>query len=216
MESHKVSDTYKLLYHDVIEELFYQVCLQFPNYCVKWQMGNKLVPYAIYDVYMEYRGRALQHMSSQRLDRHKLASCICGALLETAPITTTDRNPPDTLVNEAVALHTGLNVIKYYMMEDIMQELKGSDTEKAKVHQHLQEHFIMQFPAPIRDSQEYERNLLNAFHWCHSQCRTLKRDCFSYDIWAYSKIFYHLELFNQDKIRKSCEEYFTLLKKQEP
>jgi len=43
-----------------------------------------------YDIIEEnfdkYRGQAEKHILSGRLDRHKLASCMCGAIIESKPL----------------------------------------------------------------------------------------------------------------------------------
>lgn len=75
MKSYQPSDTYKLLFNHIIGELLEQICSQSQNYCVQ----NDKIPFLIGEKFEEYKSRALKNMSGKRLDRHKLASCICGA-----------------------------------------------------------------------------------------------------------------------------------------
>ena len=56
------------------------------NDYVRRKMENIDFPIALEHKFYESRQRAQQNMSSQRLDRHKLASCICRATIETKPL----------------------------------------------------------------------------------------------------------------------------------
>ncbi len=40
-----------------------------------------------------------------------------------------------------------------------------------------------------------------------SQIVQNNKECFHYDIWAYAKLFYHLELYNQPAFTTACHEY---------
>ena len=55
-------------------------------------------------------------MSKDRLDRHKLASCICGAIIDAKPLMGFNGAKIPKNANEALALYVGLSVIKFYMM----------------------------------------------------------------------------------------------------
>lgn len=208
MKSNKVSDTYKLLYHEIIEELFWQICNANINYCIKSKVEDKEIPIAISDKFEEYKDKAVRNMSGKgRLDRHKLASCICGALIEISPLVGFQGAVIKKSANELLALHVGLNVIKAYMIYDFLSKLSVSQEEKKKTHRYLQENFDLQFPGNICDTQKYDVNLVNALYWSHFKCYYKKDECFGYDIWAYSKIFYHLELFNQEYLKQSYAKY---------
>lgn len=208
MKSYQVSDTYKLLYHEIIEELFWQICNANINYCIKVTAENKKIPIAISDKFEEYKDRAAKNMSGERrLDRHKLASCICGALIEISPLVGFQGAIITKKANEKLALHVGLNVIKAYMMFDFLDKLSVSHEEKQAIHHYLKENFDLQFPGNICDTQKYDVNLENALYWSHFECDYKKGECFRYDIWAYSKIFYHLELYNQEYLEQSYAKY---------
>lgn len=207
MKSYKISDTYKLLYHEIIEEFLWYACNANINYCVRAKTEQQETPIAIGYKYEEYKDKALKNMAGKRLDRHKLASCICGALIEVRPLVGFQGAVIKKRANEILALHVGLNVIKAYMMYDFLDKLDVPQEEKQKIHHYLQENFDMQFPGKICDSQSYEENFQNALYWSHHECRYSDDECFDYDIWAYSKIFYHLELYNQDHLKESYEEY---------
>lgn len=208
MKSSRVSDTYKKLYHEIIEEYFWHLCNANINYCIKAEVDGKDIPIAISDKFEEFKDRAVKNMSGKgRLDRHKLASCICGALIETSPVVGFRGAVIKKGANETLALHVGLSVIRAYMMYDFLYKMSVSPKEKQKIYCYLHEHFVMQFPGNICDTQKYDVNLENALYWSHFKCQYKAGECYRYDIWAYSKIFYHLELYNQENLKKSYAEY---------
>ena len=55
--------------------------------------------------------------------------------------------------------------------------------------------------------KEYKKNLINSLYWTHHNCSIINSECFCYDIWAYSKIYYHLELYNKPYFDSFLEEY---------
>ena len=80
--------------------------------------------------------------------------------------------------------------------------------------EYLKENFEMSFPSlnqNVCDTQTYQKNLQNALYWTHSVCGPIRRECFRYDIWAYSKIFYHLELYNKEHFQRV---YHDMIQKQ--
>lgn len=132
-------------------------------------------------------------MSSQRLDRHKLASCMCGAILAVQPIAHIEKKKQVLRANAALALYAGLYIIKYYMMFDLIKNASLPLDQQNAVKIYLSRNFDMELPSlndNICDTQEYRSNLINALYWTYSECTILNRDCFQYDIWAYAKIFY--------------------------
>lgn len=207
MKSSRISDTYKLLYHEIIEELFWHICKANINYCIKTEFEGEEIPFAISRKFDEYKDRAVKNMAGKRLDRHKLASCICGALIEIRPLVGYNGAMIPKRANELLALHVGLNVIKAYMMHAFLNGVHASPEEKQEIHCYLKENFDMQFPKNICDAQKYDVNLVNALYWSHFKCSHTPDECYRYDIWAYSKIFYHLELCNQANLEKSYREY---------
>jgi len=150
-------------------------------------------------------------MENPKLDRHKLASCICGAIIETQPISYLSKNQVPKRANEILALYVGLGVIKYFMMYDIVNDLPASE-ETQNLKTYLSNNFNIFLPAldnNICDTQEYEQNLLNALLWTHHKCVQTNKECFHYDIWAYAKIFYHIELYNKPGLREVYDKYIN-------
>ncbi len=135
-------------------------------------------------------------MSGSRLDRHKLASCICGAIIEIKPLVGFNGVKINKYANEMFALQVGLDVIKVYMIRDLDIPKKDRNTLIA----YMKDNFDMKFPAlkyNVCDKHDYATNLRNALYKTHHACNLKKDECFHYDILAYSKIFYHLELYNR-------------------
>lgn len=204
------SETFKVLYYDIIEELLFQICESNINYCVRPNVGQDEIHIAIWRCFEKYKNKALLNMSGERLDRHKLASCICGAVIEVRPLIGFKGATILKNANEILALQVGLSVIKYYMVYEFMQKADVPADEEKEIHEYLISRFEMQFPPPeenICDIQEYRDNLVNALYWSHDTCDMTHRECFHYDIWAYSKIFYHLELYNSKCLETAYEEY---------
>ena len=191
------SDTFKALYFDIIDPLFKQICDNDKNYCIKSQVNDLPVPLAINAKYEDYKAEALEHMAGNRLDRHKLASCICGAIVEIQPLAGYNNAPISKTANETFALYVGLYVVEYDMIYGYLQKLQVSDQEKERLIKYLKENFQMQFPDNICDAQKYDKNLANALYWSRQSRGSLGDKCSRFDTWAYAKIFYHLDLHNR-------------------
>lgn len=201
------SDTYKLLYRIIIEDLLFQICEDKKNpCCVKYSIGNDVFHIALWKKYSEYKHRALENMSSARLDRHKLASCICGAIIEVKPLTGLRGASIPKNANEILGLYAGLGVLKYYMVYDLLDGHDDAPVEE-DAKRYLLDHYDVKFPGNIRDLNGYQKNMYNALYWSHCSCNYKHGECFHYDIWAYAKIFYHLELYNQEYLKKTYQEY---------
>lgn len=206
----KPSDTYKTLYYNVIEELLFQICDSNINYSVRPYVGDQEIHIAIWKCFEKYKEKALSNMVGKRLDRHKLASCICGAIIETRPLVGYNGATILKNANEIFALYVGVSVIKYYMAYEFIEGLDVPYEEKKLIHNHLMSQFEMCFPSSkenICDIQEYKINLVNALYWSHDKCVDAQKECFHYDIWAYAKIFYHLEMYNLPYFKQAYEEY---------
>ena len=149
-------------------------------------------------------------MTKDRLDRHKLASCICGAIVDSKPLVGFNGAKIPKNANEVLALYVGLTVIKFYMMYSSIFSLNLTTDSKSRMLKYLRENFNMNFPdfnENICDEQEYKKNLINSLYWTHHNCSIINSECFCYDIWAYSKIYYHLELYNKPYFDSFLEEY---------
>jgi len=206
MRTDQLSDTYKLLYEHIIGELLSQIFTRSKLYCI----NNEAIPFIIEEKFEKYKKNASKRMFGTRLDRHKLASCICGAIIEAKPLAGYKGADIPQNANEMFALTVGSNVIKFYMMYDFLHKLDASPEEKYKIREYIKENFIIQYPSlneNICDTHEYKQNIYNALLWSHPICNFTKKECFQYDIWAYSKIFYHLELYNRKYFEDIYKQY---------
>lgn len=198
MKKHHPSKTFKQLYFSIIDDFLAQICNSDLNYCVR----DYYIPYEISRIFEEYKNQAVSKMPGKRLDRHKLASCICGAIIKAKPLVGFQGAVILKKANEILGLHVGMAVLKYYMLYDLQCETDA--------YEYLRENFELQFPSlneNICDTQEYKINLSNALYWSHKLCEITQNECFCYDIWAYAKIFYHLELYNRDLLKNAYTEY---------
>lgn len=206
MVLNKSSNTYKHLFEGIIGLYLSHILKKFPNYCLE----NRHVPYDIEKKYNEYRNNADRCMKSKKLDRHKLASCVCGAIIEVQPIRYLSSQAVVKGANEIFALYVGLCIIKRFMIFDILNQVSVFE-ERQRIKSYLMNHFDILLPAlsdNICDTQEYEQNLVNALLWTHRECDISQKECFKrYDIWAYAKIFYHLELYNKPRLDNVYKEY---------
>ncbi len=201
------SDTYKKLYAKILGPLFKQLCEANPIYAFKVRINNLPMPLAIWTEYNSYYEKAVYNMKGSRLDRHKLASCICGAIIKVRPLTGVNGAPISKNANELLALYAGLGVIKFYMFDDFLETLNTSETCKAAVREFLAANFEICYPNNTLDTQIYQKNLANALFWTHSICKKVNQECFQYDLWAYAKIFYHLELYNKPIMQQAGTDF---------
>lgn len=108
MTNQNLSSTYKFLYDFIINDLLSQIC-KVIRFCVR----SENIPFIIGENFEKYRECAIKKMSKDRLDRHKLASCICGAIIESKPLVGFNGAIIAKNANEALALYVGLSVIKF-------------------------------------------------------------------------------------------------------
>ena len=163
MKSRQPSGTYKKLYNNIIADLIFQICNANHDLGARTIIRGDILPVALWKKIETYEAVALENMSGKRLDRHKLASCICGAIIEIKPIVNLKRNDIRKNVNEILALYTALNVIKAFMIYDLIGEKtdRGSD----ELRQHLRSSFDMKLPSMdenICDTQDYRKNIIGA------------------------------------------------------
>jgi len=78
------------------------------------------------------------------------------------------------IANELLALSVGLNIIKAFIIYDILAE--SHDLSDVSAKDYLKAHYEMAFPENICDTQEYLLNFANALSWSHSKCEILKHD----------------------------------------
>lgn len=205
MAQNSLSTTYKKLFHSIVASHIALILKNFPAYCLK----SPQVPYDIGRKYEEYKSMADKCIKSPKLDRHKLASCVCGAIIAIQPIRHKYDNSIVNGANETFALYTGLAVMKQFMMYDILDK-QLTFAERQNVRNYLPSHFDILWPTlddNICDVPEYEQNLRNALYWASKQYGIPHKEPFQYDVLAYATIFFHLELYNKPRLDRVYEEY---------
>ena len=211
MKSNQPSETYKRLHCDIIEALIEQICDHYENYCMRYLTGNEKTAIVMWRKFEEYRKKSSSNMSSSRLDRHKLASCICGTIIEVQPLEGKKDAEIKNVANEILGLYTGLSVVKMFMIDDLAEKYGIPPEKDSAMVNYMYRNFDMKLPSldeNICDVQEYKQNLINALYWSHSKCSILNRECYQrYDVWAYAKIFYHLEVYNKKHFDEAYEKY---------
>ena len=131
-----------------------------------------------------------------KLDGHKLASCICGAIRDIKPLErvqgegTANRQLP--MFNEVLALFSAVEFLRPFIISHFLDK----HPKYAPLRQRIRNEFKVSFTDTIRDKKAYPQNLIAAIH--------RSRD---FDIFAYATIFYHIDLYNIDKLEKLCEKW---------
>ncbi len=205
-QSDGYSKTSALLCQNIIKEFLVQICANNKNYSVKYKIEDEDIYISIGKKFDEYRKKALLNNSTERIDRHKLASCICGAIIEIKPLEGLNGAKINKYANEILALYVGLNVIKAYMIYD----MNIPEEDKTIAIEYIKENFDMEFPSlecNISTKRDYCSDLINTLFHTHHLCNVKGKECFHYDILAYSKIFYHLEVYNKENIKRVYQEY---------
>lgn len=203
-QSDKLSETFVFLYENIIQDLLSKICTNDNNYYIKYEIGNDLM-LVMGEKFEEYKEKALSNNSTNRIDRHKLASCICGAIIEVRPLEGHNGVKINKYANEILALHVGLYVIKAYMIYDLEFPVE----DRSMYIKYMVDNFNMEFPSVecnISPKRDYYTDLLNTLFNTHNLCDIKGNECFHYDILAYSKIFYHLEVYNRENIKRVHQE----------
>lgn len=204
------SKVFELLNSEIIEDLIYQILQESKETALDFGRNTNHPCILIGKRFDELRNQSVQFVTSSRLDRHKLAACICSAIIEVKPlISAKDNKMPDNS-NELLAFYTALNVIKMYMIYD---KLNGNKDQGLLLY--LKENFDMETPTieeNICDVNEYILNIANAIGRTQIHCKRAKSNCNKFDIWAYANIFFHLEIYNQKKLDICCFKYKIISK----
>lgn len=206
MSDYTLSSTYKIFYRDIISDLLHHIFARFCDYCV-----DRDFQYELNKKYEKLKKAADEHMGSPKLDRHKLASCMCGAIIELQPIRLlSNRQLCPKRANELLALYAGLGIIKDFMIYDVLCKIPSYSKERQSIKNYLKDNFKLILPSlddKICDTQEYAENLYNALLWTHNECVFKSSECYHYDIWAYSTIFYHIESYNKIRLENLVKKY---------
>ena len=107
-------------------------------------------------------------------------------------------------------MQVGLDVVKVFMISDIIHDMGIAKEDINITVEYMKDNFNMRFPIlkdNICDKHDYRTNLRNALFKTHYWCDCKGSECFCYDVFAYSKVFYHLELYNRKDFIRTYQEY---------
>ena len=161
----------------------------------------------IYSAYTAFNKQYKEHIFSSKedclLDRHRVASCICGAFLKTSIFNKTDmiqwlkteKQPIEAIfyyVNELVSLYAGCKYLSFFMMYD-----KRNDAFTVQS-------ILNQFPV-TPDVSKVKKVFWSCVLFNLSQIKdTNQIGLEHYDLYSYAMFFFHLEkIFYEEKVQKN-------------
>lgn len=217
MEISEKNKEFEYIYKDVIAKLF--IFVENKGYEVKKTAYKELADKTYHYICIakkEMRGRKRDDediLKETMLDRHKLAACLCAAIIEVKPLI--KANGKSTGIdykycNETFAVLVCMEVLKKAMVYEMAEEIK--DTQAAlKFKEKLYRDYRMQYPDyRYGDKTDYLKNMCYDMGNTHELCEHKDGECYHFDIFAYAKIFYHLEKHNRDIICDMFQEYFIV------
>lgn len=215
MMENQSKDSHTFLWNDVIRKILYYISESGLNYYindpqhVRHLISNKI------DEYVEMTKKSMckngEDISQIHIDRHKFASCVCGAIIEVRPIGKVGKQWVRN-TNELVALQVGIIILQRNIIFDFINTSDVSDEDKVPMTQFFKENFKMQFPSikeNICEKQDYAAGLCADLSRTYHDCKYKKDRCFHFDVFAYSKIFYHLEMKNREQLNDLYQDYIN-------
>lgn len=197
-----LSNSYKTYKEYVLARLVDETLDKYDYLTLNWSGASAIDhPYnKAEDIFNSLYNQAVKCIRSNRLDRHKIASCMCGAIIQAKPLTYHyNCKKPDTGLNEILAIQAGLDILKMFMLDDY----KMADAR----HQEIYKSFPMRFPdIVVCDKNSYGNNLVSALSRT-GKCYKRNEPCTKFDIWAYAKIFYHIELHNAPLLEQYIQSH---------
>lgn len=214
MESQS-KDNHTFLWNNVIRQILYCISESGLNYCindpqnVRHSINNEI------DEYVKMTKMSMckneEDINNIHIDRHKFASCVCGAIIKVRPIGKVGKQWVRN-TNEIVALHAGIIILQRNMIYDFINTLNISEEDKVPLTQFLNKNFKMRFPSTLEnicEKQNYDEGLCSDLSRTYHYCDCKKGICFHYDVFAYSKIFYHIEMKNREQLNDLYQDYMN-------
>ena len=209
------NDNHTFLWNNVIRKILFYISESELNYCindphnVRHSICNKI------DEYVEITKKAMckkgEDINKINIDRHKFASCVCGAIIEVRPIGKKGKQWVRN-TNEIVALYAGLIVLQRNMVDDFISTLDISDKDRILMTQFFNENFKIKLPSILEnicEKQDYAVGLCTDLSRTYHDCKYKKGICFHFDVFAYSKIFYHIEMKNRWQLNDLYQDYLN-------
>ncbi len=203
------SPTFGLLYSELLEELILAMIQGGNGLRLNCSNNDDHPCIAIGERFEEIRNSSIPYVTSKRLDRHKIAACLCGAIIEVKPLKSINNNHHyEESANAKLAIYSAINVIKFYMIFGKLKDFNDTTGEYKKC---LKKYFSMKFPLVeenICDTKAYLENFTTALLGTQVKCKNNNElECNKFDVWAYSDIFYHLERYNMPLFDDFCYKY---------
>ena len=151
-----------------------------------------------YSVYKTMYKKDLEDTMDGKLDRHKLASCLCGAVIKTQPFGNAIGDAELVACrypNELLAFWCGLNLLKVFLIEDYSLDV-------------IQRNYIVSQYPKLPDTTKDKRGYLACAVYSLADLRT-KEPNYGYDFLGNSDRFFHIERYNID----IANDYISQLKR---
>ena len=213
MNDIQICARYKTIYDHIIGELLEEVKIK--GYDIKGEVEELRIPICrkIWDYEKKTKDK-MKHGSKEEdkvLDRHKLVACLCAAIIEARPIKANIR-----YVNEMLATTVSLGYLRYKMIILMIDEKRCPSEKEDKMREYLRDNYILGYPDNLSDEEDYRLNMYHDLTETYEQCRykeksepELENVCYHFDIFAYAKIFYHLERENRKGLEEMYDAYIT-------
>jgi len=194
---------YETLQRDVLEVYVREILSRHENLSLNWNGRIREHPYnKVRAKFFDLIGYCRGNVAGGTIDRHKQASCLCGAVFLSNIIVNTSGKKHNA--NEILSMSMGLNLLKMYMIKDKFGI--WGDAEKKKI---CIEGFSFTLPGidqNTHDKKDYRENISITMRKSHHCIYDRKKICEKFDVWAYSKIFFHLDNYNIERFAKFCAD----------
>lgn len=219
MDTQEKYTEFERIYEDIIVTKF--IFAEGKGYTVKDGAHKELADKAYYYTCItkrEMRNRKRTQgevLKETILDRHKLAACLCAAIIEVRPLVKKKGESTGIdlkYANEAFAVLVSMELLQKTMVYELAESI--SDARIAKdFREKLYREYKMQYPDDkYGDKGDYCKNMCYDMGNTHESCEHKKgSECFHFDIFAYAKIFYHLEKWNRSIIEQKYGRYISNL-----
>lgn len=214
MESQS-KDTHTFLWNDVIRKVLYYISESGLNYCINDPQNVRQSIYNKIDEYVEMTKQSMckngEDINNIHIDRHKFASCVCGAIIAVRPIGRVGKQWVRN-ANEIVALQAGTIILQRNVIYDFIEAKNVSEEDKVPMTQFFKEKFKLNFPSKdenLCEKKDYVEGLCADLSKTYHYCKHKNATCFHYDVFAYSKIFYHIEMKNREQLNDIYQSYMN-------
>ena len=198
-----INSVYEVLQRDVLEVYVKEILNRNENLGLNWNGKFKDHPYnKIKSKFFEFSNYCKNNVIGGTIDRHKQASCMCGAVFLSNIIVSIEGKKHNA--NEILAMSMGLNLLKMYMIMDKFGLAGDAQMKKLCI-----DGFSFTFPGidlNTHDKKEYRENISITMSKSNHCVYDKQKICEKFDVWAYSKIFFHLDNYNTERFRVFCGE----------